>query len=271
MRASIITPTFNAVAHIDGCVENVRGQGDVVLEHIIVDGGSTDGTIERTEALQTAHPALRYIAGPDRGQSDALNKGVAAATGEIIGVLNVDDTYEPGAVAQAAAHLRRLQAPAFVVGNCRLIDVASSGWNVPKDLRFPALMLGYDYAQWPNNPAAYFYHRTVHQHVGEYDVGDHYAMDLDFIFRCARKVTMRHVHAHWGNFYLHPGSKTFDDADGPARQRALFDRFHAGLTDTERRDMDRIRAAKDRRLALKARLKHVGALRRLNELLFPVR
>lgn len=265
MRASIITPTFNSVNYIDACVANVREHADAVLEHIIVDGGSSDGTIDKIIELQKTNAALKYVPGPDKGQSDALNKGVAIAQGDIIGVLNVDDTYQPNTVFRATEILRQMPDPSFVAGDCKIIDQCSIKWNRPKDLRFEALLLGYDYAQWPNNPAAYFYHASAHKVVGQYDVDDHYAMDLDFVFRCARRIPMKYVREHWGNFYLHPGSKTFEDTDGPARQQELFDRFIRSLTDDERSKMRRIKSSKERSMALRRFLKRYSGLRRIND------
>lgn len=266
MRTSIVTPSFNSIDFIEACVANVLAQGDVVLEHIIVDGGSTDGTIDAIIALQSRYPHIRYIGGPDGGQSDALNKGVKSAKGEVIGVLNVDDSYEPEAVGRATRKLETIRAPALVVGICKLSGDGSVKWNRPKDLRFEALLLGYDYCQWPNNPAAYFYHKEVHEHVGFYDVNDHYGMDLDFIFRCARLVKMKYVNQHWGNFYLHPGCKTYEDNEGVIRQQRLINRFLSSMSEAEIKRMNRIRVNRTRVLAIKKYFKQFGIFRSLNEL-----
>ena len=263
MRASIITPTYNSVDWIAACVANVQAQGDAVCEHIVVDGGSTDGTVERIAQLLTKRPHLRFIPGPDRGQSDALNKGVAAASGEVIGVLNVDDTYQPDAVRRACQHLSTIRGPAFVVGICKIISPEETKWNRPKDLRLEALLLGYDYAQWPNNPAAYFYHRSVHEVIGSYDVEDHYTMDLDFIFRCASHVQMRYFNEYWGNFQLHVGCKTFDDTEGPIRQLAILKRFRGELGPRQKLRMVWIGAVRKLVVGAKRSFKHSSLARAL--------
>lgn len=263
MRASIITPTYNSVDWIAACVANVQAQGDAVCEHIVVDGGSTDGTVERIAQLLIKHPHLRFIPGPDRGQSDALNKGVAAASGEVIGVLNVDDTYQPDAVRRACQHLSTIRGPAFVVGICKIISPEETKWNRPKDLRLEALLLGYDYAQWPNNPAAYFYHRSVHEVIGSYDVEDHYTMDLDFIFRCAGNVKTRYVDEHWGNFQLHDGCKTFDDTEGLIRQTAVLSRFRNELSPRQKLRSLRIGAVRRLVVGVKRTLKRSSLARTL--------
>jgi glycosyltransferase involved in cell wall biosynthesis len=236
MRISIITPTLNSVAFVEACVKNVHGQGDLVFEHIIVDGGSTDGTIKSIEALRKSYPRIQLIPGPDRGQSDAMNKATQAARGDVIGILNVDDFYEPGAVASASAHLREMKTPGMVVGDCRVIDEhdALRFWNRPVDMRASALLLGWKYAPFPCNPSAYFYHRDVHFIVGGYDVNDHYAMDFDFILSCARKVETRYVPLHWGNFRLMPGCKTFDDDQGPRRIAEIIARHRQQMNPMQR-------------------------------------
>jgi glycosyltransferase involved in cell wall biosynthesis len=231
LRVSVITPTLNSARFVQACVENVHAQGEV-LEHVIVDGGSTDGTLEAVEALCLTYANLRLIRGPDRGQSDAMNKATLAARGEVIGVLNVDDFYEPGAVAAARRHLREMKAPGIVAGDCRVIDEhgAVRFWNRPVDMRIHALLLGWNYAPFPCNPSAYFYHREVHSIVGGYDVDDHHAMDFDFILSCARQVETRYVPMHWGNFRLTPGCKTYDDELGPQRLRKIIARHRGRMT-----------------------------------------
>lgn len=231
-QLSVITPALNALRFIDDCVANVAAQGPCVAEHIIVDGGSVDGTVERVEALQRRHAHLRLIRGPDRGQSDAMNKGTQAARGAVIGVLNVDDYYEPGACVAALAQLEQVGRPGMVVADCRVIDEHGNlkFWNRPVNLHVEALLLGWRYAQYPCNPSAYFYHREVHDLVGGYDVADHYAMDFDFILRCCQRVGMRYVPQHWGNFRLMPGCKTFEDDRGPERVAAIVGRHVGGLT-----------------------------------------
>src|SRR6058998_2090201 len=98
---SIITPSFNQARFLEENIQSVLTQAGVSVEHIVVDGGSTDGTVE----ILKSYPHLRWISEPDRGQSHALNKGFRMATGEILGWLNADDSYEPSAVAEAVAAL----------------------------------------------------------------------------------------------------------------------------------------------------------------------
>src|SRR5512140_3403356 len=111
LKISIITPSYNQAEFIRRTIDSVQSQTESVcepraqasghapgfeLEHIVVDGGSTDGTVD---ILKSYGAAVRWIGEKDEGQADALNKGLAMATGDIIGWLNSDDLYEPGCLA----------------------------------------------------------------------------------------------------------------------------------------------------------------------------
>ncbi len=99
-RLSIITPTFNAARYLEQTMESVAAQEYPSLEYIVVDGGSSDATLD----MVRARPELvtTWISEPDKGISDAFNKGISMATGEIVGIINADDYYHPGALAAVA-------------------------------------------------------------------------------------------------------------------------------------------------------------------------
>ena len=143
-RLSIITPVFNGVGYISECIENVRSQSVEGIEHLIIDGGSTDGTRERVSELLAVYPHLRLVSEKDAGQSDAMNKSIRLASANIIGVLNVDDFYAPGAVAEGLAFLEHHSDVDFVAGNCRVINENGVliSLNTPSDLRIESLLLG---------------------------------------------------------------------------------------------------------------------------------
>jgi glycosyltransferase involved in cell wall biosynthesis len=95
MMISIITPVFNGEKFIASCIKNVIGQNCPYAEHIIIDGASTDSTASIVKTFADRYPHIRWVSEKDRGQSDAMNKGIALAQGTILGFLNVDDYYEP--------------------------------------------------------------------------------------------------------------------------------------------------------------------------------
>src|SRR5580658_3296860 len=97
-KLSIVTPSFNQAQFIEATLRSVKSQHYPALEHIVVDGASTDSTVEilKRFAAMPGWEHLRWISEEDRGQSDAINKGFRMATGDIIGWLNSDDRYRPG-------------------------------------------------------------------------------------------------------------------------------------------------------------------------------
>ena len=115
---SIVTPVFNSIRWIELCVQSVRHalQGQS-YEHIVVDGGSTDGTLEYLKQQKD----IRLIPGPDKGMYDALNKGMAAARGRILGHLNADEQYDRGGLAHALQKLDQTGADA-VFGPTLMLD-----------------------------------------------------------------------------------------------------------------------------------------------------
>ena len=114
---SVITPCFNAAETIGETLESVRAQDYREVEHIVIDGGSTDGTVG---ALERA-PGIRWISEPDRGRVHAANKGVQMATGDVVAWLNADDRYEPGTLRAVGEAFTREPRAAWATGYCRII------------------------------------------------------------------------------------------------------------------------------------------------------
>ena len=114
---SIVTPCLNAAGTIEEALASVREQRYTRLEHVVVDGGSTDGTVELLRRAE----GVRFISEPDRGRADAVNKGVAMSTGEVIGWLNADDRYEDGALLAVGQALAADASAMWATGYCRII------------------------------------------------------------------------------------------------------------------------------------------------------
>jgi glycosyltransferase involved in cell wall biosynthesis len=208
---SIITPVYNGEKFISGCIQSVAAQNCTAVEHVIVDGGSSDRTVYILREKARAHPYLRWISEPDRGQSHALNKGIGMARAEYIGILNADDFYEPGALSCVAAIIKKLPGPRFIVGACnvlttddKLVDV-----NRPSVLKFENLIADAK-CPFPYNPVSYFYPKAVHDVVGPYNIEEHFGMDFEFILAVVQAIKPLYIDAVLGNFRLIPGTKTFN-------------------------------------------------------------
>jgi glycosyltransferase involved in cell wall biosynthesis len=231
---SVITPVYDGELYIESCLQAVIQQNCSEVEHLIIDGGSSDRTISIVKRYAGKYPHLRWISERDRGQSDAMNKGIKLAKGEVIGFLNVDDYYEPNVLNQVLELFQTLPPPSLVVGNCNVWDDHSNlkKYNRPKNLSLTDLLLGANINPHPVNPSAYFYHACLHETIGDYNIDEHFALDVDFILRAVQVATVKHIDRTWGNYREIAGTKTVIDwqtGQGKARSQALLKRYRDQL------------------------------------------
>lgn len=223
---SIITPVLNGIRFIEQCIINVVEQKCPDMEHIIVDGGSTDGTAEIIKSYAERYGHIRWISENDHGQSDAMNKGIAIAKGNIIGFLNFDDFYEPGALNFVLEKFVTLPEPSLFVGNCNVWDDNGilSYVSTPSQIGYLAMLLEKYVEAFPMNPSAYFYHSSLHKKIGLYKIEEHFGMDIDFIFKAVQHAHVTYVNKMFGNYRYLEGTKTFNDCksgNNPIRVRAI--------------------------------------------------
>src|SRR5215218_3764239 len=223
---------------MSACLENVVAQECADAEHVIVDGGSTDATEAIVREHIEHHPSTRWIQEPGANQSRALNLGLEQSRGRVVGILNVDDFYEPRTLRRVLELLENLPSPSLLVGNCNAWEGDSLLYvNRPTDLQFEKLLLGPDFYPFPFNPAAYFYDKSLHDVVGPYDIADEYAMDLDFLLRAVRVAHVAYVDETWGNYRIHPEAKTVrarKAGDHDRRRNKLLRRHRRALRRSER-------------------------------------
>jgi glycosyltransferase involved in cell wall biosynthesis len=238
---TVVTPVLNGERFIAACLENVLAQGCSKSEHLIVDGGSTDATEAIVRSYQRGDETIRWIQEPGANQSRAMNLGVEASRARVLGILNVDDFYEPETLNRVVELFATLPSPALVVGNCNgWRDGALEYVNRPFDLRFEKLLLGPDFYQFPFNPAGYFYDRSLHEVIGTYDVADDYSMDLDFLLRAVRQAHVVYLDETWGNIRIHPEAKTVKDrhaGDHDRRRDVLLRRYRRQLGYRQRAEL----------------------------------
>jgi glycosyltransferase involved in cell wall biosynthesis len=209
---SIITPVFNSVGYIKACLENVIEQNVSSVEHLIMDGGSTDGTLEIIRDYAEKFPHIQWVSEKDKGQSDAMNKGIKLAKGEYLSFLNVDDSYECGTL-EFVFSLLKIKKHNFIVGNCDVRD--NNGVLIytskPKE---NTIFSCYFKQTYPINPVCYFYKKEIHDKIGYYNLENHFAMDLEFILTYMNTYKKYHyVSKLFGTFNLVEDSKTFNDKE----------------------------------------------------------
>ena len=202
---SVITPSYNQGLFIRETIESVLFQDYPNLELIVIDGGSTDQTLAILESYSHLGDRFRFVSEPDRGQSHAINKGLAMAKGEIIGWLNSDDTYLPGAIRKAVDTLLSNPAWAMVYGNAFTIDeksqIQAPYYVAPAD--FQKLMHGCMICQ-----PAVFLRKEVLQKVGGIDESLHFCMDYDLWIRISREHSIGYLPEYLANARNHDACKT---------------------------------------------------------------
>jgi glycosyltransferase involved in cell wall biosynthesis len=231
---SIITPVYNGIQFIEACIQVVINQNCPTVEHIIIDGGSTDQTTEVIKSYAAQYPHIRWVSAPDQGQSDAMNKGIAIAKGKIIGILNIDDYYEPHVLNQVLELFQTLPEPSLLVGNCQVWNDQEQLLliNRPHKLKLTDLLLGLEINPHPMNPSAYFYHASLHEKLGLYRVDEHYAMDLDFLLKAVQVAHVKYLDQTLGNYRFIQGTKTFNDIQAGThsdRAKQLLDSYRKKL------------------------------------------
>lgn len=209
-RFSIVTPSFNQAGFLARTLDSVRAQGLPGVEHIVVDGGSTDGS--RAILAERQGDLAWWCSEPDQGQADAINKGFRRASGEILAWLNSDDLYCPGALAAVDEFFRTHPRCDAVVGDLEIIDAHDRVLDVKKAVPFTFRQNLYSGCAVPQ-PATFFT-RRAYALTGELDVSLHYQMDYEFFLRMqARGLRFGVLRRPLARFRLHGTSKTVAEYD----------------------------------------------------------
>ena len=213
VKLSIITPVYNSIQFIEACILNVIGQKCKCLEHLIMDAGSTDGTLEIIEKYAKDYPHIKWISEKDKGQSDAMNKGIKLASAEVISFLNVDDGYNPFTLNRIVDIFEANSSLEFITGNCKLFDLEGKLIYINRPQRVKYYHLFSYQEPFPINPAAYFYKKSVHEKTGPYTVVNHSTMDYEFILKACTKTNIIYFNEDWGYAIYHENSKTLQDIE----------------------------------------------------------
>lgn len=183
-KISIITPSYNQGIYLEDTIRSVLGQGYSNLEYIIIDGGSTDNSVE---IIKKYEKQLAYwTSEKDEGQAQAINKGFSLATGDIIGWLNSDDMYLPGTLAYISEAFKNglLEKPSIVIGNC--IFLREQEYIVKaNNIRLAAETIDLEWYDYVIQPSSFWTRETIDK-IGPLNENLHYAFDWEWFIRGLR-------------------------------------------------------------------------------------
>ena len=218
---SIVTPSLNQGAFIEQTIRSVLEQDYPRIEHVVVDGGSTDGTLD----VLRRYPHLDWISEPDGGQAEAINKGFRRTSGEILAWLNADDYLLPGAVSSVVAAFREHPC-GLVHGGWRQIDEAGATIRDVPPVSFD-LRRQLDVANRVAQPGAFFT-REAFAAVGGVDESYRYAMDYELWLKLGSRFEVVHIDDVLGAYRYHPESKTVAEPGGFGPETIRASRRHGG-------------------------------------------
>lgn len=191
MRISVVTAVLNRVDTLPECLASVAAQSHPDVEHVLVDGGSTDGTVGLLEAAAARSDRVRFTSEPDRGLYDAINKGLRRCTGEVIGILGADDVYADGEVLADVARCFERTGCEGTYGD--LVYVAAD--DPSRVRRYWRAGHGSFRRGWMPPHPTFFVRRSAYEALGGYDTSFRIAADYELMLRFALKggVTLEYV------------------------------------------------------------------------------
>jgi glycosyltransferase involved in cell wall biosynthesis len=214
---SIITPSYNQASFIEETLLSVARQDYPDIEHIVVDGGSTDGSVEIIQAhAQRSPERIRWVSEPDEGQADAINKGFRMATGRVVAWLNSDDAYlYRSTISEVADAFRRMPEADVIYGDAIRINESNCLLRVlcSPPFSYDWLLRGYRLTQ----PAIFFRRRVVE--AEELDASITIVLDYEYMLRLARKYHIVHIPSLWAVDRNHRARKILARHDELVRQK----------------------------------------------------
>jgi len=217
---SIITPSFNQARYLEATIQSVLGQDYPRIEYIIMDGGSTDGSVDIIKKYESK--LGWWVSEKDKGQTDGINKGFARAKGDILAWLNSDDTYEPKAVGAAVKYLIEHPEAGMVYADANFINETGRVIGRFNSAQTDYRLLRQGYVHIPQQTM--FFRASLWKEVGPLDPSFYFAMDYDLWTRIAQRAPLAYVPQIWANFRLHTSGKTIaaDDRCWPEMLRVHY-------------------------------------------------
>ena len=205
VKISIIVPNFNCARFLPETLENVLGQAGPGDEVLVIDGGSTDGSVDIIR--RHARHLTFWVSERDEGQTDAINKGLLRCGGDVANWINSDDLLAPGALDLIRDGFRRHPKADFMYGDTQVIDERGAVMQTRPEISFNEFVQRYG-ANLFAQPSCFF-RRSAAERLGWLNRSLHWSMDYDFYLRALNHgMSFQSVQGLVGKFRLHGGSKT---------------------------------------------------------------
>jgi len=219
-RITLVTPSYNQALYLEDTILSVLSQGYPNLQFGVIDGGSTDGSIDILEQYRDRLDFL--VIEEDDGQTQAINKGLKRATGQIVGWLCSDDMLMPNALNAVGSHFKNHPEDDWVAGACRMIEADDQPREVIQpggSFSIDGVLLRDEDHPFDLPQPSVFWRRSLHQELGYLDESLHYCMDFEFwlrLIRSGRRPAM--IHQALSEYRLHESSKTVAAPAGFTRE-----------------------------------------------------
>lgn len=225
---TIVTPVYQMAQFVRDTIDSVFAQDYPAIEYLVMDAGSTDGTVDilrEAEGRAPANVSFRWFSEPDRGTADAINKGIERSRGCIFAYLNADDTYKPGAIRTAVDALDEDQDAVAVYGDADWIaEDGSFLGNYPTQSYDADLFRHECFICQP----ASFIRREAFSKAGKFDTNLRFAFDYEFWIRLSRHGRFARVRRHLATSRMHRSNKTLGQRRDVLRENIVILRRHFG-------------------------------------------
>ena len=228
-KISVIVPSYNVVDFIEETIQSILDQDYPNSECLVVDGGSDDGTLD---ILRRYEGQVRWVSEPDDGQSDAINKGLRLAGGDIMAYICADDVYERDSFHKVAAFFQGNPDVMWACGKCKIVD--ENGLEIRRPItRYKNFwQRRYSYNKllildFIPQPAA-FWRKNLVDEIGFFDVDEHLAMDYEYWLRAGARYDPGFIDDYLARFRVHHRSKSSTSFSRQAREALRIARRYAG-------------------------------------------
>lgn len=243
-RVSLVTPSYNAAPYLRAAIESVLDQDYPNIDYLVMDGGSTDGTVA---LLKEFGDKVRWVSAKDGGQADAIARGFEQTTGAILGWLNADDLLKPGAVRAAVETFHAHPQVALIYGNADFIDVSGQTLGPCTVVEHYSRHRLIHYGDYIIQPAAFF-SRQAYDEVGGLDTSLHWSMDWDLWIRLSRQHEVLYIEKDLASYRWLGSNKTAEGGFDRLNEVEMVARRYGcnGLPAYFRLEMARLLAAEAR-------------------------